>query len=326
MLFHEGASNKNDEEDRGSISVYLDIPDWIDFPVASKDTIDLINRSLLIKSHSSDSLDIIDAFGRSLTGNNDKLPSVKLPIIADVKLRAMNSESLCQYRYGTIDANSFPIGQDSRKRAKGALEWLGDESREGETWGRADNKELIFAYPFILPEMPIKLVSCFGARKSNDSEARFANAAKDVINGLKGISNDLRNLNISIFSLRKMDKARTKVLFHRNYTAQRLADAAQHWESGCSNVPDIEIRTWGKNKGEWQTCHPAIPYPLQIAYCLNRVWKQDGTTECETPIVSITKGIELLLEEQNRKIFSTFTFDFATKLQRTSFIPRKFTE
>jgi len=260
-----------------------------------------MNRCLITESQIENSLELIDAFGNIMAGDIDKLPSVKLPIIADVKLRAMNSESNCQFRYGTIDAVSFPIGQESRKRAKGALEWLGDESREGETWGRADSRELFFAYPSILPKISVKLTSCFGASKSDDSEARFANAAQDVIKGLQGITKDLRNLNLNLFSLKKMDKARTKVVFHRNYSAQRLVDAAEEWQKGCANIPDLHIRVWGKTKGEWHAAEPVIPYPLQISNCLNRVWKMDGSTECETPAIIRTQGVELLLEEHTER-------------------------
>lgn len=301
LLIQEGSNEKKPEEDRGSISVFLEISDWVDSPVAGRDNLELINRCLISNNDMGDIANILDAFGDVLSGYDDKLPSVKLPIIADVKLRAMNSESPCQFRYNKIDAASFPIGHESRKRTKGALEWLGDESREGETWGRADVKELLFVYPSKLPDVPIKLASCFGARKSNDSEARFANAAEDTIQRLKGISNDLRNLNLNIFSLKKMDKARTKVVFHRNYTAQRLADAAKDWQVGCINIPEIKIRAWGEQKGEWKIFNPVVPYPLQISHCLNRVWKLDGTTECENSVVSSTCGIELLLEEHTER-------------------------
>lgn len=301
ILIYEGDLKKKKEYDAGNISIFLDISDWKEYPVASEKNINWLNNCLTSISKNTLTSNSVDAFGKSLTGGDDKLPSVKLPIIADIKLRAMNSESPCQSRYGTIDAFSFPIGDESRKQTKGALEWLGDESREGETWGRADAKELIFAYPSTLPKIPVKLAACFGAKKIDDTETRFANTAQDAIKGLQGISKDLRNLNLSVFSLKKMDKARTKVIFHRNYTAQRLADAAKEWQTGCSNIPEIKLRAWGSEKGKWEIFEPLVPYPLQVAQCLNRVWKRDGSTECETPVIPRTRGIELLLEEHSEK-------------------------
>ncbi|RLE47518.1 hypothetical protein DRJ25_02200 [Candidatus Woesearchaeota archaeon] len=299
LLVQDGNPKKEPEQDRGSISVYLDIPDWKEYPVANKKTIEVINDYLVDNgTKDSGSAAVLDAFGASLIDGKEKLPSVKLPYIADVKLRAMNSESPCQFRYNRIDAVSFPIGKDSRKRVKGSLEWLGAVSREGETWGRADTKELIFAYPVQLPDLSLKLTACFGAQKKDDSEARFAAAAHDVTQKLRGKTNNLKDIELRVFSLKKMDKARTKVIFHRNYTAQRLVDAAEEWRLGCENLPDICVRAWGDKKGEFRIEKMQIPFPLQIAQCLNRVWKYDGTTECETPVVAPTQGIELLLDEQ----------------------------
>jgi len=299
LLIHNGAFDKNPKNDRGAVSVYLDIPDWKKHPVASLNSMVWLNERLIEGSlPQADAPDAMDAFGQVLTGENEKLPSVKLPIISAVKLRAMNSESLCQKRYGTIDAASYPVGQISRKRAKGALEWLGNESREGETWGKADLKELIFAYPVQLPNVSLKLATCFGARKNNDQDSRFANAAQNVVKGLRGVTTDLNSIELKVFSLKKMDKARTKVVFHRNYTAQRLVDAAQEWIEGCENIPDISIRAWGDKKGEWSIVDLQTPFPLQVAQCLNRIWKHDGTTECETPIISRSQGIELFLDER----------------------------
>jgi len=299
VLFHEGSSTKKAEEDRGSVSVFFDVPDWNDYPVAHEETIKCMNECLLrsaitrIKAGNEAN----DAFGCSSSGYEDKLPEVKLPVIGAVKLRAMNSESPCQYRYGTIDAKSFLIGAESRKRAKSALEWLGSAAREGETWGRADGKELIFAYPTHLAKVPLKLTSCLGARKSDDSEARFENYAKDVVICLKGLAPSLKDIELRVFSLRKMDKARTKVVFYRNYSAQRLADAAQEWKEGCSNIPEIRMNVWGEEKGKTILADPAIPFPLQIADCLNRVWQHDGSSNSEVNSIQRSAGIELLLDE-----------------------------
>lgn len=302
VLVHEGSSGRKPKDDRGSISVFLDVPDWEEFPVANEETIGWINMRLL-QTHASIVIkadnQVDDAFGFESNGHEEKLPDVKLPFIGKVKLRAMNSESSCQYRYGTIDAKSFRIGADSRRRAKGALEWLGSSEREGETWGRAGEKELIFAYPAILPKAPPKLAACLGAHKTDDSEARFEKYAKDVVDCLKGLAPSLKEIELRVFSLRKMDdtSAKTKVVFHRNYSAQRLEDAVMEWQQGCSNIPSLRIKVWGKEKGEIIFSGAETPFPLQIAECLNRVWNQDGTTKSEVQATQKSDGIELLLDE-----------------------------
>jgi hypothetical protein len=300
LLIHEGSTGKKPENDRGSASVFLDVPDWKEYPVAHEKTIKAINVHLL-NSASARSMETDDeaddAFGRCINGMQGKLPEVKLPVLGGVKLRAMTSESPCQDRYGTIDERSFRIGADSRKRVKGALEWLRDNTREGETWGRADGRELLLAYPAVIPKVSPKLTSCFGARKADDTEARFENYAKEVVDCLKGMAPSLKDIELRVFSLRKMDKARTKVVFHRNYSAQRLADAANEWQQGCANIPAIRIKVWGKEKGKAILVEPETPFPLQIAGCLNRIWKLDGTSQSEVKSIPNTAGIELLLDE-----------------------------
>lgn len=300
LLIHEGSSSKKPEDDHGSVSVFLDVPDWKEYPVAHTKTIECINGHLLNSTCTNNMKNgngSKDAFGHISNNHKDKLPEVKLPAIGGVKLRAMSSEIPCQYRYGTIDANSFPIGADSRKRAKSALEWLSSDDREGETWGRADGKELIFAYPAILPKTSLKLAACLGARKSDDTEARFENYAKDVVDCLKGLAPSLKEIELRVFSLRKMDKARTKVVFHRNYSAQRIADAAREWQQGCANIPVVRLRSWGQEKGKIILAEPETPFPLQIAECINRVWKLDGTSKCEVKSIPRSAGIELLLDD-----------------------------
>ncbi len=111
----------------------------------------------------------------------------------------------------------------------------------------------------------------------------------------------LKDIELQIFSLRKMDKARTKVVFHRNYTAQRLADAAEEWQAGCRNIPTIIWRAWGEEKGKWLEIQPESPFPLQIAKCLNQVWKLDGTPNKTVSAINSSAGIELLLDQQVSK-------------------------
>ena len=107
----------------------------------------------------------------------------------------------------------------------------------------------------------------------------------------------LKDIELRVFSLRKMDKARTKVVFYRNYSAQRLADAAREWQTGCANIPTIQMKAWGKKKGQVISAEPATPFPLQIAECLNQVWKLDGTSSGDVQSIQRSAGIELLLDE-----------------------------
>jgi hypothetical protein len=283
---------------KDQISVCLDVAQWTDYPVIHHKTMSWLNDCLIGQPGAADTGTSLDAFALDSIGYDEKLPEVKLPVLGGVKLRAMSSEIPCQDRYGTIDAQSFLVGKESRRRMKGALEWLGAPEREELTWGRANSKELIFAYPTDIPPRPIKLAGCFGTSQPDNRTARFEDYAKDVIVGLRGLMKPLKEIELQLFSLRKMDKARTKVVFHRNYTAQRLADAAEEWQAGCQNIPTIRWRVWGEEKGKWIEMQPEVPFPLQIAKCLNQVWKLDGSTDKTVSAVKSSDGIELLLDQQ----------------------------
>ncbi|MGE4466121.1 hypothetical protein [Sphaerochaeta sp.] len=299
MLIYGGSCKKNLLDDRGSLSVFIDTDDFDNYPIAHAKTVSMINQALIgSKKDDTDETDCTDAFGYAFNQSDEKLAGVKLQYVAEVKLRAMNSESPCQKRYGLIDAASYPIGQNARTLIKGALEWLSRSELEGITWGRTDNtKELLFAYPKQLPPVPVSLASAFGVRSQSDAHERFADAVTEVISSLKGISRDLKNIEIEIFSLKKMDKARTKVVFHRNYTAQRLADAADSWQAGAANIPELSLRVWGSEKGKTEKADIPTPFPLEAAPVINKIWKQDGKLLKYIPVINPCEGVELMLSE-----------------------------
>lgn len=309
LLFHEGSATKSPDKDRGQVSIYFEIDDWQDtpdgIPAISTQMVHEINEILLASSDSklqaesnSKSEQLEDAYGNGTAGARSKMPEVKLPILGGVKLRAMNSESPCQTRYDTIDSKSFLVGSDSQDKTKAALEWLSQESHEGIAWRRSGMKELIFAFPEKLTQVPVGLALVLGDPIAANNEIRFAKAAKDVIASLNGIvAAEKRDIAINVFALRKMDKARTKVVFDGTYTAQGMIDAAQGWQTGCENLPEIRWRQWGAKKGEIVDGAPETPFPLQFSNCLNRVWKQDGSTACESQDLQTADGVALLMND-----------------------------
>lgn len=249
----------------------------------------------------------LDAFGAADEMWGDKLPEVSVPILGGVKLRAMNPESPCQTRYRRTDATSYIVGKEIRKRVKGALEWLTDGERKDKTWGNVtsarDDKEILLVYPSELPRVPVAAVAMFGGSITNTETqaARFAECAKNVADALRSISRPLRNIEMRVFALRKMDKARTQVSCNRNYSAERLIAAAEEWQSGCGNVPTIQIKQWGKEKGskpEWNDLE--APFPLETIWCLNTVWNKAADTTSRIREFSSSDGVGLLLDDGMR--------------------------
>ncbi|WP_019850202.1 hypothetical protein [Desulfitobacterium sp. PCE1] len=305
MLFHKGNPQKDHNDDTGSISVVLDLFDWqqYGYPVTSQHMTEWLNdmllkSSLLSASKQSESVER-DAFGIPFIHPNEPMPSVKLSGF-EVTLRSMFNGQPCQYRYEQIDDGSYPIAMENRSLAKKSLEWAADLEREGVTWRKIDKNEIVFAYPSKLSETSPKFASIFGpsqAGSSAQAEARFENIAKDFIRTLRGLPPKENPEFIQIFTIRKLDKARSKVIFTRNCSPDQLIQAAEDWEAGCWNTPETDL-------GERET-----PFPLQVARIVNNVWKQNGELAQGITAVERMKyyqGMELLLNLMQESMIDNY--------------------
>lgn len=307
LLFHSGTKPPTND-----IQVVLELSDGLAAfprPAAHSTIHGWVNRQILAhegkKSDAVASGKNIDAFGFFSADWQNKLAEVSVPILGGVKLRAMNPESPCQTRYRQIDSESFVVGKEVRKRVKGALEWLTDDARKDKTWSNVsftrDDKEILFVYPSELPKVSLAAVAMFGSAPTNSAtqSARFVNYAEDVTKSLHSIARPLKEVEMRVFALRKMDKARTQVSCHRNYSAERLIAAATEWQTSCGNVPTIQIRQWGKEKGskpEWQPLE--VPFPMEVIWCLNTPWpKTADDAKKRVREFSSSDAVALLLDE-----------------------------
>lgn len=297
ILFHEGNPKaKEPEKDCGTLSIILDIDNWKQYghPIVSEFTTAWIN-DILLKSDQSVNNSLVsdgeeDAFGMPFSHVGEPMPGVKLNGF-EVTLRSMFSGQPCQYRYGKIEDDSYPITKENRSHIKRSLEWLSQADKEGITWKQADKNEIIFAYPSKISKVPLKIASFFAQQQDNNGKkpaARFEEIAKEFIVTLKGMSPADVPEDLQIFSIRKMDKARSKVVFTRNCTTEWFIQSADKWQKGCRNIPDI----WFFNS--------LIPFPLQVARIVNNVWKQDGklanTGKTTVKRMHYYQGMELLLD------------------------------
>jgi hypothetical protein len=314
ILISKKALNQQEKKQQKSdVQVILDLYDWKPYgnPVANKKTIEWLNSVLIKSDHAmlakSEKLDTWDAFGCEYSEIKEPMPAVKLSgKMGDVKLRSMFHEHQCQYRYGLIDDASYPINKTNRVKIKTALEWLKEPDKEGKTWGMVDSEEILFAYPSLIPRSPIKLVSLM-VTSSSATEARFESIAQDVIQTLEGLTPDNKVKNVQIFAIRKMDKARSKIVYFRNYNTEQIIKSAETWREGCINIPSVSFRVWSQNtdseaKARTERIYPETPKPIQIAKIINKVWKMNGTTAGELKKVKYHQGLELLLEHNKYEL------------------------
>ena len=297
------------------VQVVFDLADYKPFgkPVASEKTIEWLNSALIKTEHTtlmrSGESGSYDAFGCEYLEINEAMPVVKLAgKVGEVKLRSMYHEHPCQFRYKwLIDDVSYPINKVNRGKIKAALEWLKEPDREGKTWGIVDSDEILFAYPSVIPPRPIKLATLFGAPNSTEAPAKFESIAEDVIQSLEGLPPGMKISNVQIFAIRKMDKARSKIVYSRNHNTEWIIQSAETWREGCTNIPSVSFRAWSRKNDDDAQKKPEnisseIPKPVQIARIINKVWKMNGVVGGEIKKVKFYQGLELLLEHNKYEL------------------------
>ncbi|MBI1821682.1 MAG: hypothetical protein HYR79_08230 [Nitrospirae bacterium] len=317
--YFDGLFSWSEEGPGNDVTLFLELVDGasrFEYPVKNKSVRDWINDRLLSQvENRGASSPTLDIFGNHSVGWELTFDDVRMKnTLGIVKLRAMASAAVCQYRYGKADAESCRVGQESRRKMKGALEWLTDPSHKGKTWDTvaraADNKEILLSYPSMLPPEPPDIAIMFGGALESDTDntGRFENCAQNVTGSLRGLMAKNPNLDIRVFVLRKMDTARTRVSNHRRYSAQHLIDSAKNWQMGCRNLPRILIKQFvhGGGRPEWREAQ--TPFPMEVVWMLNTFWSRGmkGTTKGKgqpqwSPIavkdIAAEDGISLLLEE-----------------------------
>ncbi len=300
ILFYSGTSEKEAEKDFGSISVYLETPRLIEMgiPAVSKKFVEELNMALISAEDvriSSEAESEVDAFGVTFHPTHEAFPTVKFPKGFEVSLRTMNGNKDCLKRYGKAGSLSYPLSVMHRRMLSSVLEWIVKPENEGKTWINIDKNEILFAYPSQLPETSTSYVNSFapvfnngGLDSSSGSNRLFTECAKSLISELrlsKEAGTDPNSDHLNVFILKKIDKARTKIVYTRQTDARELERLSEEWAIGCGNLPRFSFE------------HPRVIFPLSASDVLNSFWKQDGDLAAPQfkPIPKY-HGIELLLE------------------------------
>ena len=293
ILFYYCNSDEKAVDDYGSVSVAFDTQKLIDMdvPALSNNFTFAFNTALL----SADSTELsesgagdIDAFGVAFNPLEEPMPEVKLAGGFDVKLRTMFKEQHCQTRYRRIENASYPISPQMRKKLQASLNWLGNADHKNVTWINTDTKEILFAYPITLPKTDISYTRMF--KRPEKKDAAFEEQAKKFISEIhksKKAGTDSHAEQIQLFILKKIDKARTKVVYTRQTDPYELERQSEAWTAGCLNLPAFAFG------------QPRVPFPLDTADILNHFWNQEGKSITNkfkpTPKYH---GMELLMDSQ----------------------------
>lgn len=290
-------------------SLVLELSDQSDFdyPVNHQRSYEAFNRCLQVSDtageRSEQSLDP-DAFAAVDGGREESFPEVKMSRFGKINLRSMSRESLCQNRYGVAESKSFPVSQSIRQECKNALEWISRDERVNVTWSDITSvngtSAVLFAYPVRLTEQPPVLTSWITGGEDSyaiENEGRFEAASQTIATALQGRTSTDRENDIVVFALTKPDGFRTKVLFSHRYSSERIIVSAKDWELGALNIPPIQSRQFGEEKGikpRWR--EPLTPFTIEVVGCLNTVWLRGGTHASSCKTVRVEDAVALLLE------------------------------
>jgi len=306
LFFHSGKTPKK-------VSLILELSDRSDFEYPANHVavqswinsrlqgVDEAQRDLKISSSTAGAA--TDAYANAPTELGESFPAVRLPVLGNVILRSMSSESPCQKRYGVAEGKSYPVGQDSRQQMKNALEWIGHPGRRDKTWSDLSSlngiSSVLFAYPSQKPQVAPELAGLIvGLDSEADPDgARFAACASRVTRALRGQSSEDAATEIHVFVLMKADKARTKLLQSQRFSATHFLNSAEQWERDALNIPTLRVRQFGRKKGDkpfW--ADPLIPYPAEVVRCLNTAWERAGTHAVQVHGFGVGDGLGLLLE------------------------------
>lgn len=279
LLFYMPQSKKSgdtEKDDSGKLSVILDTFDLEDegYSAAGARFTNGLNNALLRadKKANGQETSSLDAFGEPYAPINEPMPQVKLDAGFTVSLRTMFRGQPCQFRYGKIENDSYPIAKEKRTAVSAALKWVSDESMKNKTWTLLDKNEVMFVFPSKFSDEELQsFTDMFGDEWNSDEEPPlFESKAKlfiEYINMLRLKDPENAPEWIQFFVVLKLDKSSTrgKVVYSYNADPETIIQKSEDWKKAADNLPPFYF---GK---------PLTPFPLGIAEIQKRIWQQDGT-------------------------------------------------
>jgi hypothetical protein len=283
-------NEKAKQDKNANQPIYLDLasPDTVFCRVAHSKTSALVNESLIqTESKVSDGEPeqrnlAEDAFGET-AALQDKFPAgPKVAELGNVKLFSVNTNEVqALQRYGFKGSQSFPVSSARVQKMSDALLYLANEDKRGITCraipsAQPDKRDLLVAYLEGEPEGGAQLAEMFGGEANSFSDADFAAIAQPVLEMLEGKVAANPNLNIRLLAFCPIDKAKKQISFNRSLRVRDVIQAAQDWEAGARNVPQVSVWFYDKNNKQSVFRSHTAPCPLELATVVNRVWSADA--------------------------------------------------
>ncbi|MBI3921455.1 MAG: hypothetical protein HY318_08575 [Armatimonadetes bacterium] len=252
----------------------------------------------------------------SFTGEATELqtaafPKVMLPVLnKEFPLVSMFSDAACNTRYGLTDAFVVPVAKEAALRMQDALALIVDRTRRGRTWrgvasgrfevsgGRKrETSDLLIVYVDGKPDIEAQLADLFGSDPEG-TEKQFEADAKTVCDALNGIEHVNPGSRLNLFLLRKASEGQAHVAVAESPSVTEVLDAAQRWQEGANNIPEITVPLPPESKGGHAVQgRSRSPYPDQVVRLLTEQWVTSGTDSRKVQGISLGQVLDVMLHK-----------------------------
>ncbi len=224
----------------------------------------------------------IDAYSGTEVELQDKFPSPKVAMLGALKLYSVNTNEVKALRRYKLDGSAaFPVAAKLSQKMNDALLYLAREEMVGWTCRAVPSAhpgkwDLLVAYLEGEPPAKVQLAEMFGGEVRAFSAADFAAISQPVLQLLEAKAAANPNLNVRLLSFCSVDKGRKQISLNRQVRASDLIRATSEWRAGVSNAPEVSIYFYEKFSGKEVARASVVPYPIDLASTVNRVWSADS--------------------------------------------------
>ena len=292
--------------------IYFDIAeaDWNFKRVAHSETSTLINEALLrsddavIGGDTDEGTLGVDAYSGQLAKLQDKFPSPKIAELGNLKLFSVNTNEVrALRRYGLEGGKAFPVSAALAQKMNNALLYLASDEKYGRSCraipsAQLKKSDLLVAYLEGEPESGEYLAEMWGGEAKTFSDADFEGRAQPVIELLEGKVTANPDLNVCLLSFCSIDKGRKQISLNRHFRVVDVIRAAKDWQAGARNTPEISVWFYDKNAKQSVFRARTVPYPIELASTVNRVWSidaKDGLSPSIQRAVSVSDAYDIFL-------------------------------
>jgi hypothetical protein len=239
-------------------------------------------------------------------------PKVRLPVLnKDFPLVSMFSDAACNKRYGMTDALIVPVAKDTALRMQDALTWILADERKGKTWrgvasGRFETQgrkrespDLLIVYVDGNPGITANIADLFGTDEGVQQK-RFAVDAQAVCDALDGEAKKRPGSKLNLFLLRKASEGQAHVAVAESLSVGDVLSAAQRWQQGAVNVPDVTVPLPQKKGEHAVRGEPHAPHPDQVVRLLSEEWVTNGIRSNKAHGISLGEVLDLMLHKPGK--------------------------